>query len=91
MSLFVVVPDVQVVLQSRGGFYQRDVYVYRKQLYAKHGAAFIRLDRHLVGIGNSTSKPEVLWVDFDDPNNTITVPVKCAPKLVVADTEECGK
>lgn len=61
-DLFHVIQDAQVVLRSKGTYYQRPVFRRGDRLYAKHGGGFIRL-----GGGDATSQPGISYETLDLP------------------------
>lgn len=61
-NLFHVIEDAQVVLRSKGTFYQKKVYRRGDRLFAGWGAGFIR-----IGAGDATSNPHVSWETLDLP------------------------
>lgn len=63
-DLFHVIDDAQVVLRSKGTYYQRKVYRRGNRLYAGHGGGFVRIGGH-----EATSNPNVSWEALDLPQN----------------------
>ena len=63
-QLFHIFEGVQVILRSRGVWYQREVYYQGNRLFAKHGGGYIRL-----GPDESTSAPAVSWDHLDIPSH----------------------
>jgi len=62
-DLFHIVADTQIIVHSRGTYYQRKVYCRGDRLYAAHGGGFVR-----IGAGDATSNPNVSWESFDLPD-----------------------
>lgn len=60
MNLFHIIDDAQVILRSKGAYYQKKVYRRDKRLYAAWGGGFIRL-----GGNEATSNPNVSWEALD--------------------------
>ena len=58
--MFHILNDTQVILRSRGVFYQKKVYYRGDRLYAAWGGGYIRL-----GSGDATSNPNVSWEELD--------------------------
>lgn len=65
MNLFHIIDDAQVILRSKGVYYQKKVYQRGKRLYAAWGGGFIRL-----GGNEATSNPNVSWEDLDGVSTT---------------------
>lgn len=61
-ELFHVIEDAQVILKSKGVFYQKRVYRRGDRLFAGWGTGFIRL-----GGGDATSTPNVSYESLDLP------------------------
>jgi hypothetical protein len=62
--LFHIIDGAQVILRSRGVFYQRELYYQGDRLFAKHGGGFVR-----IGEGEATSAPTVSWEHMDLPDH----------------------
>lgn len=60
MNLFHIIEDAQVILRSKGVFYQKKLYHRGNRLYAGWGGGFIR-----IGSGDATSNPNVSWESMD--------------------------
>ena len=60
MNLFHIIDDAQVILRSKGVYYQKKVYRRDRRLYAAWGSGFIRL-----GGQEATSNPNVSWEALD--------------------------
>ena len=60
MELFHIIDDVQVILHSRGVYRQVPVYRRGADLFAKHGAGFVKLMS-----SKGTTAPNVSWLDMD--------------------------
>lgn len=60
MNRFHIIDDAAVILRSRGVYRQAKVYLRGADLYAGHGAGFIRLYA-----GGGTGLPSVSWDDID--------------------------
>ena len=60
MNLFHIIEDAQIVLRSKGVFYQKKLYRRGNRLYAGWGGGFIR-----IGAGDATSNPNVSWEGID--------------------------
>lgn len=60
--MFHIVEDAQIVLRSRGVFYQKKLYRRGTRLYAGWAGGFIR-----IGAGDATSNPNVSWEEIDVP------------------------
>jgi len=65
MNLFHIIDDAQVILRSKGVYYQKKVYRRDKRLYAAWGGGFIRL-----GGQEATSNPNVSWEALDGVSTT---------------------
>ncbi len=63
-SLFHAIADAQVVLRSKGVFYQKPLYQRDDRLYASWGTGFIR-----IGGQNFTSNPNVSYETLDLPRH----------------------
>lgn len=61
-DLFHIINEAQVVLRSKGTFYQKKVYRRGDRLYAQWGSGFIRL-----GGGDATSQPGISYETLDLP------------------------
>lgn len=61
-DLFHIISDAQVVLRSKGTFYQKKLYRRGNRLYAAWGSGFIR-----IGSRDATSNPNVSWETLDLP------------------------
>lgn len=59
-TLFHIIPDSQVVVRSRGTYYQKKLYRRGDRLYAGWGGGFVRL-----GAVDATSNPNVSWEEID--------------------------
>ena len=55
-TLFHIIEGAQVILRSRGVYFQRELYYRGDRMFAKHGGGYIRL-----GPDDSTSAPAVSW------------------------------
>jgi len=55
-DLFHIIDDAQVILRTKGTYYQRKLYSRGARIYAQHGGGFIRL-----GSSDATSNPNVSW------------------------------
>lgn len=61
-DLFHVIDDAQIILRSKGVFYQKKLYRRGDRIYAAMGTGFIR-----IGSGDATSAPNVSWETMDLP------------------------
>lgn len=61
-DLFHIIEDAQVILRSKGTFYQKKVYRRGDRLFAGWGSGFIRL-----GGGDATSCPNVSYESLNLP------------------------
>lgn len=61
-NLFHIIEDAQVILRSRGTFYQKKVYRRDNRIYAAWGTGFIRL-----GGGDATSNSHVSYEGLNLP------------------------
>ena len=61
-DLFHIIQDAQVVLRSKGTYFQRKVFRRGDRLFAQHGSGFIRL-----GGGDATSCPGISYETLDLP------------------------
>lgn len=68
--MFNIIEDSVVILRNNGVFTQTQAYVYNNQVFAKKGAGFVKLLKHL----NGTSHPQTSWVSY-----TIPIDVKFNP------------
>ena len=66
-NLFHIIDGAQVIIKSRGVFYQKKVYVRGDRFYAQWGGGFIR-----IGSGDSTSCPNTAWENLDVPAGFIS-------------------
>ena len=62
-TLFHIIEGAQVILRSRGVYFQRELYYRGDRLFAKHGGGYVRL-----GPDESTSAPAVSWETMDIPS-----------------------
>lgn len=61
-DLFHIIEEAQIILRSKGTFYQKKVYRRGNRLYAAWGSGFIR-----IGGQTATSNPNVSWETIDMP------------------------
>lgn len=67
-DLFHVVDGAQVILLTKGVFYQKKVYRRGNRQFAGYGAGFVRLGGH-----KTTSAPNVSWENIDLSDSGIVV------------------
>lgn len=65
-DLFHIIQEAQIVLRSKGTFYQKKVFRRGDRIYAQMGSGFIR-----IGAGDATSNPSVSWESLDLPKGVI--------------------
>jgi len=65
-ELFHIIEEGQVVLRSKGTFFQKKAYRRGNRIFAAWGGGFIR-----IGAGDATSNPHVSWETLDLPFETI--------------------
>lgn len=83
-DLFHVIEDAQIILRSKGTFYQKKVYRRRDRLYAAWGSGFIR-----IGAGDATSNPHVSWEGMDLPASVkIQKGLAGTPMLVMTEVTQ---
>ena len=63
-TLFHIIEGAQVILRSRGVYFQRELYYRGDRLFAKHGGGFVRL-----GQDGTTSAPAISWEHLDIPDH----------------------
>lgn len=74
MDRFHIIPDGDAVLRSKGVFKQAKVYRRGKDVYAAHGAGFIRLIQH-----GGTTVPNIHWLGIDAEGVSVRAPTGKAP------------
>jgi hypothetical protein len=60
VNYFVVIPEAQAIIHSRGVYRQVPLFERGGRLYAKQGSGFVRLFQ-----GGGTSCPAVKWAEID--------------------------
>ena len=65
-DLFHIIDDAQIILKSKGVFYQKKLYRRGDRLYAGWGAGYIR-----IGGQSATSCPNVSWESMDLPDHLV--------------------
>ena len=60
MQRFTEIPDAQAITVSKGVYRQVSLFQRGSNVYARHGSGFVKLHQ-----GQSTSNPNVRWVELD--------------------------